>query len=221
VCPSLHFWKAIHRAAPKVVVTLGDDVFDYVSAFANWDQSVYRLNTPTAPVIVAIAHPGGPRRLSLRELGPVADACREVLLDRVPAAWDFRTSVSSAPSVEGAERERRFDWSENHGWQVAHQPSDYIWLQLDPQRLITYLLYKDDALRYKISVNEAQLRRAIKWPRWPRERYVNPVTKRKDHCYTELFLPQWAEYVTVCRKCGGIGEFALSNSSPEKAASRS
>jgi hypothetical protein len=195
VCPVLHFWKAIQRAAPKLVVTLGDDVFDYVSTFATRDESVYRLNTPTAPVIIAISHPAN-RRLPPVELQRVASACREILLDKVPTAWDFRTSLSSSPSGEGNERERRFDWLHNRGWQVSHQPADYTWLKVDPQRLITYLLYKNGGLRYKMSLNGAQLRQAIKWPRWPAELYVNPVTKRKHGSYTDEFLPQWAQYVS-------------------------
>jgi hypothetical protein len=187
VCPRLYFWKAIQRAAPKVLVTLGDDVFNYVSTFATHDGSVYRLNTPAAAVIIAIPHPGG-KRLTDAELARVADACREVLLDRTPLVWDFRRSTSS-PSPE-----RDYEWSERYGWKVDHRPADLAWLEGDRKRAVTYRLHKGGKLLYKIIVNAEQLRRAICWRGWPAKRYVNPVTKTVGHRPTEAFLDQWAPY---------------------------
>lgn len=188
VCPRLYFWKAIQRAAPKVLVTLGDDVFNYVSIFATHDGSVYRLNMPGAAAIIAIPHPGR-KRLTDAELTRAADACRQGLLDRPPMAWDFRRSATSSPSPE-----RDYEWSDRYGWQVDHRPSDLAWLEVDSKRAVTYRLHRGGKLLYKIIVNAEQLRRAICWRGWPAKRYINPVTKTVDRRPTEEFLPQWALY---------------------------
>jgi hypothetical protein len=194
-CPGLHFWKAIVRAAPKVVVTLGDDVLEYVRGFARREKSVYRLNTPTAPVIVAIPHPGR-RRLPETELKRVAEACRGILFGEAPEVWDFRRPQCDSVLIEP----HSFGWSDRYGWQVKHRPADLAWLEADRSRKITYLLHKDGKPLYRLSLNGSQLRAAlgkyVDGPKWPTIGYVNPVTKTVDHARTEEFLPQWAHYVT-------------------------
>lgn len=196
VCPDLHFWKAIQRAAPKVLVTLGDDVFDYVSTFATHDGSVYRLNMAgAAAMIIAIPHPGG-KLLTNTQLTQVADACREVLLGRSPTAWDFRRSTTSSPGpTTSAPPDRDYEWTDRYGWQVDHRPADLAWLQTDPKRTITYRLHRGGKLRYKMILDGQQLRQAISWRGWPEKRYVNPVTKKRHRRPIEEFLPQWAKYV--------------------------
>ena len=122
VCPRLYFWKVIQRAAPRVVVTLSDDVFDYVKMFATWDGSIYRLNTPTAPVVIAIPHPNSPNRLSHSELREVGHACRDVLLDKLPTTWDFRIPKQRLRLPLHNQLERVFEWLDRYGWQVVHEP---------------------------------------------------------------------------------------------------
>jgi hypothetical protein len=199
ICPGLHFWNVVKQAAPKLVVTLGDDVFAYVSKTAIWDGCLYRLRTETRPVIIALPHPGH-RRLSDGELRRVSEECRAILLNQIPKSWDFRGVQQNPTPAHSNRRERSFGWSNRYGWQVAHRPSDLVWLEEDQRRNIVYPLRRNGGTRYTMTLNGAQLRRAIgpyvNGPHWPTTGYVNPVTRTIDGVRTEQFLPQWASYVT-------------------------
>ena len=199
ICPGLHFWNVIKRAGPKLVVTLGDDVFAYVSQSAVWDGALYRIRTEARPVIIALPHPGH-RSLSTSELRGVSEACRAILLNQIPRAWDFRSGQQSSTPTHGNQRERGFEWSSRYGWQVAHRPSDLVWLEEDQRRNMVYLLHWNGKARYRMTLNGAQLRKAIgpyvNGPYWPITGYVNPVTRTIHGLRTEQFLPQWASYVT-------------------------
>jgi len=199
ICPGLHFWNVVKRAAPKLVVTLGDDVFNYVSRAAIWDGFLYRLRLETGPVIIALPHPGH-RLLSDSEFGRVSEACRAILQNQIPKSWDFRGAQQNSASAHNSQRERSFEWSNRYGWQVAHRPNDLVWLEEDQRRNIVYRLHRNGRACYRMSLNGAQLRKAIgpyvNGPFWPTTGYVNPVTRIAHGVRTELFLPQWASYVT-------------------------
>lgn len=199
-CPDLYFLNVLFRAQPKLVVTLGDDVFAYVRRSALLRDRLYRINSPTQPVILAIPHPAR-RTLSGVEIGRVGEACRAVLRGGEPVEWDFRIRPAVGTSATGSERQRSFHWSDNKGWHVAHRVEDLEWLETDATRSITYCLYRDGALRFTMKLNGRQLRSAIgtyvDGPGWPKTGYNNPVTRQINGVRTQVFLPKWAPYVSV------------------------
>jgi len=199
-CPDLYFWNVLFRAQPKLVVTLGNDVLSYVRRSAVLRHGLWRIDSPTQPVIIAIPHPAR-RTLSDVEIGRVGEACRAVLRGGDPREWDFRRRLTVGTPATGTERQHSFHWTDKKGWHVTHRVEDLDWLEADATRSITYYLYRDGALRFTMKVTGRQLRSAIgayvDGPRWPETGYNNPVTRQINGVRTQVFLPKWAPYVSA------------------------
>jgi hypothetical protein len=202
-CPKRHCWPVLHRARSKVVVALGDDVFEYLRQSAILKNGVYRLNTANAPALIVIPHPSR-HPFSDAEIAAIATSCRLTFQGTDPQPWDFRTTSDYVSTTNETQRTRSCHWSGIKGWHVSHRVADLEWLQADPARRITYHLYRDRQLRFAMTLNASQLRTAIgsyvDGKNWLRTGYNNPVTRLINGARTEVFLPQWARYVSVAEK---------------------
>jgi hypothetical protein len=199
-CPELHYRNILLRAQPKVVITLGDDVFAYVRKSSRGSNAPYRIDIASQPVIIAIPHPSR-RQISDTEINRIGSACRSILLGDSPDAWDFRGPHSVDLLAKDREIRRICYWSDNKGWHLAHRKADLEWMEADSGRTIRYDLYRNDALMFTLRLSGQQLRAAIgpyvDGPGWPRSRgYNNPVTRRINGVRTQVFLPQWEGYVS-------------------------
>ena len=87
---------------------------------------------------------------------------------------------------------------------MAHRVADLEWLQVDSARVVTYHLYRNGRLRFTMTLNSSQLRAAIGsyvgGKNWARTGYNNPVTRLINGARTEVFLPQWAPYVSAAER---------------------